>query len=87
MKLKLKRWRDKAYEYLIEQGEATTTDLLKNMTNSEGRPLKINPKNKNQATQLLLRDDRFMVVSNYMAESGANASFARESVTVWRCIV
>ena len=55
IKLKYKRWRERAYKILEQHGEMTMHILIDHIPY-----MRLAPKNVNSATQLLLKDKRFI---------------------------
>lgn len=60
MKTRGIRWRNRAYDYLKENGPATSSELLLSVKNREGRTfIRGSPRNASHAFQVMRVDKRF----------------------------
>ena len=83
IKLKYKRWRERAYKVLEQHGEMTMHILIDHIPY-----MRLAPKNVNSATQLLLKDKRFVSRKCVIEEDGdmlpKTTDRSRYKVMVWR---
>ena len=78
--VKFKQYRNRCYNYIIENGPSTVDDMLNNIRSVEGKELRHKPTRRG-LTRVLLIDPRFVEVGRANSPIASNSN--KDTLIVW----